>query len=244
MAGSLIIRRSALHSQHLSSGASMVEDGGWQRPDYYTAVEDEVQAIRERVGLSDLSAVTKFDIKGKHTLSVLVRKLSLGAAPQMEMIGQVVRLSPETLSGDSGRDGLLCCLTQDHAMLITPPGTAGMVEQLLSASQGSHPDETCVHMTDITSSFTAVQIIGPQGHALLRKLTALDLSPTAFCNLSCAQGGVAKIHALVLRADVKTQLAYEVYCRREFGEYMWQTLHDAGQEFGVVPFGMAAARQL
>ena len=129
-------------------------------------------------------------------------------------------------------------------MLITPPGTAGMVEQLLSASQGSKPDETCVHMTDITSSFTAVQIIGPQGHDLLRKLTALDLSPSAFCNLSCAQGAVAKIHTLVMRADVKTQLAYEIFCRREFGEYMWQTLHDAGQEFGVIPFGMAAARQL
>ncbi len=129
-------------------------------------------------------------------------------------------------------------------MLITAPGTAGAVAQLLSASQEPQPDESCVHMTDITSSFTAVQIVGPQGHHLLRKLTALDLSPIAFSNLSCAQGDVAKVHTLVLRADIKTQLAYEVYCRREFGEYMWQTLHDAGQEFGVVPFGMAAARQL
>ena len=222
----------------------MVEDRGWQRPDYYTAVEDEIQAIRERVGLSDVSAVTKFDIKGKDTLSTLVRMLALSAALK---IGQVVRLGPETLAGDSEQkrlDGLLCCLTQDHAMLITAPGTAEAVAQLLSASQGSHPDETCVHMTDITSSFTAIQIVGPQGYDLLRKLTALDLSPTAFSDISCAQGGVAKVHALVLRADVRTQLAYEIYCRRESGEYMWQTLHDAGQEFGVIPFGMAAARQL
>ena len=225
MAGSLIIRRSALHHSHLESGAEMVEEHGWQRPEYYTAVEDEVQALRERVGLSDVSAVTKFDVKGKDTLSVLVRMLALNADPQMEMVGQVVPV-------------------RDHVMLITAPGTAGAVAQLLSASQEPLPDESCVHMTDVTSSFTAVQIIGPQGYDLLRKLTALDLNPTAFSNLRCAQGDIAKVHALVLRADVKTQLAYEVYCRREFGEYLWQTLRDAGQEFGVVPFGVAAMRQL
>ncbi len=244
MAGSLIIRRSALYHYHLESGAEMVEEHGWQRPEYYTAVEDEVQAIREGVGLRDASAVTKFDVKGKDTLSVLVRMLALNADPQMEMVGQVVPVSSETLAGDSGRDGLLCCLTRDHVMLITAPGTAGAVAQLLSASQEPLPDESCIHMTDVTSSFTAVQIIGPQGYDLLRKLTALDLNPTAFSNLRCAQGDIAKVHALVLRADVKTQLAYEVYCRREFGEYLWQTLRDAGQEFGVVPFGVAAVRQL
>ncbi len=244
MADSLTIRRSALHSQHLSSGASMVKDRGWHRPDYYTAVEDEVQAIRERVGLSDVSSVTKFDIKGKDTLSVLVRRLSLSATLQG---GQVVRLSPQSLSIDSEEnrlDGRLCCLTQDHAFLITPPNTAGEVRQTLSPSNEPSPNVTCFHMTDVTSSFTAVQIVGPQGYELLRKLTSLDLSPTTFPNLSCAQGGVAKVHALVMRADVQTQLAYEVYCGREFGEYIWETLHDAGQEFGVVPFGIAAERQL
>lgn len=222
----------------------MVEDRGWHRPDYYTAVADEVQTIRERVGLSDVSPVTKFDIQGKDALSALVRRLALGATLRG---GQVVRLSPQTLSIDSEQnrlDGRLCCLTQDHAFLITPPSTAGEVRQALSPSNEPAPNVTCFHMTDVTSSFTAVQIIGPQGGELLRKLTALNLNLPAFSNLSCAQGSVAKVHALVMRADVKTQLAYEVYCRREFGEYMWETLHDAGQEFGVVPFGIAAQRQL
>ena len=222
----------------------MVKDRGWLRPDYYTTVEDEVQVTRERVGLSDVSPVTKFDIQGKDTLSALVQRLSLAATLQG---GQVVRLSPQTLSIDSEQnrlDGRLCCLTQDHAFLITPPSTAVEVRQTLSPSNEPAPNVTCFHMTEVTSSFTAVQIVGPQGYELLRKLTSLDLSPTAFPDLSCAQGGVAKVHALVMRADVQTQLGYEVYCRREFGEYIWQTLHDAGQEFGVVPFGIAAELQL
>jgi glycine cleavage system aminomethyltransferase T len=75
-------------------------------------------------------------------------------------------------------------------------------------------------------------------------LTALDLSPPQFPDLTCAQGGVAQVHALVIRADVDDELAYEIYCGREFAEYLWNTLRDAGQEFAAVPFGVASQRLL
>jgi sarcosine oxidase subunit alpha len=48
----------------------------------------------------------------------------------------------------------------------------------------------------------------------------------------------------VVRADVGSLLAYEIYYGREFGEYLWDTLRDAGQEFAVVPFGVATLRLL
>jgi sarcosine oxidase subunit alpha len=55
---------------------------------------------------------------------------------------------------------------------------------------------------------------------------------------------VVKVYALVVRADVGGELAYEVYCGREYGDYLWDTLRDAGQEFGAVPFGVTAQRLL
>ena len=102
----------------------------------------------------------------------------------------------------------------------------------------------CMHLTNLTSTLAAVQLVGPYSRDLLCKLTALDLSPRQFADLTCAQGSVAKVHAFVVRADIGSELAYEVYCGREFGEYLWDTLRDAGQEFGVVPFGVAAQRLL
>ena len=78
----------------------------------------------------------------------------------------------------------------------------------------------------------------------MRKLTTLDLRPAQFPDLSCAQGSLAGIHTLVIRADIQAHLAYQVYCGREFGEYLWDALLDAGQEFGARPFGLAAQRQL
>ena len=67
MAGAPIIRRSALHAFHLSAGASMAEDQGCS----YGSVEAEVQAVRERVGVSDISPLSKLDIQGNNTFASL-----------------------------------------------------------------------------------------------------------------------------------------------------------------------------
>lgn len=245
MAAIPLIRRSALHAFHLAE-ASMIEDHGWQCADSYGSVEAEVQAIREQVGLSDISPLAKLDIQGNDVLAALGQKLSLGLSLGLALetvpVGRVVRIPAQALNAQT--DGLLCSLARNHARLISPPGTAGAVHTRVESVIQQTADSACIHLTDVTSNFTAVQIAGPHSRTLLRKLTALDLRPARFPDLSCAQGSLASIHALVLRADIQAHLAYQVYCGREFGEYLWDALLDAGQEFGARPFGLAAQRQL
>ena len=247
MAAIPLIRRSALHAFHLAE-ASMIEDHGWQCADSYGSVEAEVQAIREQVGLSDISPLAKLDIQGNDVLASLGQKLSLGLSLGLSLetlpVGRAVRIPAQALQLDTRASGLLCSLTGNHARLISPPGTAGAAHSRVESVIQQTADSACIHLTDVTSNFTAVQLAGPRSRALLRKLTALDLRPAQFPDLSCAQGSLAGIHALVLRADIQAHLAYQVYCGREFGEYLWGALLDAGQEFGARPFGLAAQRQL
>ena len=73
---------------------------------------------------------------------------------------------------------------------------------------------------------------------------AFHFSPLRFGDLNCAPGGVAKAHALAVRAHPRHRLAYQVYCGREFGEYLWDALRDAGREFSAVPFGVATQHLL
>ena len=245
MAAIPLIRRSALHAFHLAE-ASMIEDHGWQCADSYGSVEAEVQAIREQVGLSDISPLAKLDIQGNDVLAALGQKLSLGLSLGLSLetvpVGRAVRIPAQALNAQT--DGLLCSLTGNHARLISPPGTAGAVHTRVESVIQQTADSACIHLTDVTSNFTALQIAGPRSRALLRKLTALDLRPAQFPDLSCAQGSLAGIHTLVIRADIQAHLAYQAYCGREFGEYLWDALLDAGQEFGARPFGLAAQRQL
>ena len=245
MAAIPLIRRSALHAFHLAE-ASMIEDHGWQCADSYGSVEAEVQAIREQVGLSDISPLAKLDIQGNDVLAALGQKLSLGLSLGLALetvpVGRAVRIPAQSLNAQT--DGLLCSLARNHARLISPPGTAGAVHTRVESVIQQTADSACIHLMDVTSNFTALQIAGPCSRALLRKLTALDLRPAQFPDLSCAQGSLAGIHTLVIRADIQAHLAYQVYCGREFGEYLWDALLDAGQEFGARPFGLAAQRQL
>ena len=243
MAAIPIIRRSALHAFHLAE-ASMLEDHGWQCADSYGAVEAEVQALREQVGLSDISPLAKLDIQGNDVFASLGQKLSLGISLETVPVGRVVRVPPQALQLDAPADGLLCSLAGNHARLISPPGTAGPVHARVASVIPQTAASACIHLTDVSSNFTVVQIVGPRSRDLLRKLTALDLRPAQCPDLSCAQGSLASIHALVLRADIQAHLAYQVYCGREFGAYIWDALLDAGQEFGARPFGLAAQRQL
>ena len=255
MAGSLglpLIRRSALHAFHLSAGAGMAENNGWHCPDSYGSVDAEVQAVSEQVGLSDISPLAKLDMQGNNAFAALVQwlspDLSPGLSPETLPGRTVVRVTPQALHIDPDTSGLpgglVCSLARNHARLISSPGTAGAVQSHLEAVTQPAAASACVHLTDVTSSFTAVQIAGPRSRDLLRKLTALDLRPAQFPDLSCAQGSLANVHALVIRADIQTHLSYQVYYGREFGEYVWEALQDAGQEFGALPFGMAAQRQL
>ena len=239
MAMSVPLKRTALHYQNLALNAAMVDHGGWQRPERYGLPEEEVQAVRAGVGLCDISPVGKLDLKGTESVPVLERLFFPSAVPRL---GQVQRMVLKNTDRVAVVEGFCCRLGSDHVLIITAPGTVAAAEQTLM--QYMEAANGCMHLTNLTSALAAVQLVGPYSRDLLCKLTALDLSPRQFADLTCAQGSVAKVHAFVVRADIGSELAYEVYCGREFGEYLWDTLRDAGQEFGVVPFGVAAQRLL
>jgi sarcosine oxidase subunit alpha len=179
------------------------------------------------------------DLQGTEIIPVLERIFSPGVVPR---VGQVQRAVLTHTGGVFVAEGFCCRLGSNQALMITAPATMAAVEQTFKQQVGAA--NGCVHLTNVTSALAAVHLVGPCSRELLHKLTALDLSPPQFSNLTCAQGSVAKVHALVVRADVGNEPAYEVYCGREYGEYLWDTLMDAGQEFGVVPFGMAAQHLL
>jgi sarcosine oxidase subunit alpha len=233
------LKYTALHPQHLALGAVMVGDSGWQRPERYGPVEEELKKVRESVGLCDVSPVGKLDLKGKQFTPLFEFFFSSSTLPQ---VGRVQRMAWNNGNNMSGIEGSCCRLGNDHVLLLTKPDTLATMEQAFT--QQIRTTDDCLHLTNLTSALAAVQLVGPHSRDLLRKLTALDLSPQQFADLTCAQGSVAKVCALVVRADLRPELAYEVYCGREFGEYLWDTLRDAGQEFGAVPFGVATQRLL
>lgn len=232
-------RLTPMHHRHVALGAKMAEEAGWRRPEAYRDLKEELWALREAVGLIDISPLGKLELKGKGLPLFLQGFVpAMGASP----VGGVERARVR-----DGVDGSLCEVywgrfSDDHLLMTTAPGEVeGVGETLLQwiARTGG-----CLHLTNMTSAFAGVAILGPSSRALLRKLTSLDLSPSAFPAMTCAQGRVGKIPGILLRVDPGGQLGYKLYFAWEYGEYMWDVIVDLGGEFGAAPVGLLALRRL
>ena len=224
---------SAIHPKHLSLGAAMMESDGWQRPARYTTVEEEYGRLRDAVGICDISPTGKLVLHGDidgHLAGVLWQ-----AGPSD--VGSVGVVQP---AADSEIEEMVMArLAGDEALLLTAPNQAPLVTGLLDVN-----DERCAHSVDVTSVLAGVKIAGPLAQRLLAGVTEMDTSPAAFPDMSCAQGSASLVHATLLRHDQGGLPGYELYFGREYGEYMWDTLMEAGEPHGVVPFGIETLARL
>ncbi len=208
---------SALYRAHLALGARWVEEGEWRLPDSFAEPEEEAKRVRQAVGLQDVSEIGKVDLKGRD-----VERLLDGFAPQDHL--SVLRLTP------------------DHFLLLTPPERQGQVTGTVLQRLSQASD--CAHLTDVTSARSAFALVGPRAPEVLAKLASLDLRPHVFPDGACAQGGLAKVHAIIHREDWRRLPAYHLFLEREHGEYGWEVILEAGANLGLVPFGRAAERLL
>ena len=222
------VKKSALHHKQLAMRAHMVERDGWHQPAFYSSVEQESQLLNIGVGVCDISPSGKFLVKGNDLGGFLRDILSVVEALA---VGEVRRVSlPEC--------GRLAKLTTDEYLLLCD---AAELPKWAAALVGSPPD--CVHFFDQTSGLTGVRLIGPKSDELLSKLSELDASPAAFPNLHCVQTKCAEIHGTLIRTDLGPLPSYDLYFSREFGEYMWEAIFHAGEEFSVAAVGFEAAER-
>jgi len=234
------VKRTPLHSKHVALGAEMMDLGEWKRPYAYTSPAEEHKAVRERVGLIDVSTLGKLDVKGRDAARLLDKVYThiFSTLP-------VGRVRYGIMCDDSGvilDDGTVSRLAEDHFFITTTTGNVEFVEQWFKSwAAGSG---MCVHLTNVTAGLAAMNLAGPQARAVLSQLTDLDLSAPAFPYLTCAHSTVAGVPALLLRIGFVGESGWEIHVPAECGEHVWDAVMKAGHEFGIAPFGVEAQRIL
>jgi len=97
---------------------------------------------------------------------------------------------------------------------------------------------------DISSVYACFLLAGPRSRDVLSKLTSLNISNAALLNLSCAQTSLAHAHAILMRDDIASILAFYLLVSRDYAESVWESMIHAGREFHLRPFGLMALRSL
>ena len=226
-AASSPVALSPLHQRHVELGAEMALADGWLRPVRYAASDEELAAVRAGVGVCDLSPMGKLTLLGDGLDAPLSDVFPDSTPPA---VGRASRVDEETI---------VARLARDEAFVTTAAGPAlRLSERLNSGASG------CAHVVDVTSALAAVRIAGPRAPDLLAALTELDVAGDAFGDASCAQSRFAEIHGTLVRLDAAGLPAYTLFFGREYGDYMWESIMEAGERYGLVPFGIETLGRL
>lgn len=141
----------------------------------------------------------------------------------------------------SMENGTAWTLAKEHWLVTCAAEHREAVLEAARRAAAAHP---CLRVTDVTSAFAALLLAGPRSRDVLRALTALDVSARAMPDRTCAQTGLAHVHAILLRQDLGPVPAFRVLVDRAYGEYVWDAVMHAGHRHGIVPVGLTASKRM
>lgn len=255
------LRVSPFYEQTKALGAEFFETAGWERPQWYESNQgllDEYSsqlegllrtnewdsrwwsniilgehiALRERVGLVDLSAFTVFDLIGSGAVEYVQK---VAAAPADRPVGTAIYTPILNENGGFMSDLTIMRTGAESYRVVTGGGMGGADKAWFR----SHlPGDGSVHMHDQTAALCTLGLWGPRARDVLKKVTGDNVSTEGFPFATAREIVIDGVRAWALRISYVGELGWEIYAPSPQGGRLWDTLWNAGQEFGLVPVGI------
>ena len=225
------LRRSPLHERHVALGAKFAPFGGWEMPLEYAGggVLKEHAAVREAVGLFDVSHLGKATVRGPGAVEFLNACLS----NDLNKIGP--GQAQYTLCCDESGgvvDDLIAYIHADDRVLLIPnaANTAEVVRRLVEAAPSS---------LSISDDHDAYAVLAVQGPRSVEVLAALDL-PTDHDYMSFTVAPYGGVSLTVCRTGYTGEHGYELVVPSDDAGVVWDALMKAGEPHGLRAVGLAA----
>jgi len=237
------VRYSPMQEWHERHGARPLVAGAWIRPDHYGDPVAEVRAVREAVGIIDVTPIGKLQLQGRDVPKLLERLY----VNKWQKLG-VGKVRYGVMCADDGvvtDDGVTGRLEENRYLMSTTSGGAASVwEWVEEVLQTAHPEWDVV-CTPVTTSYASVNCAGPRSRELLERLTDMDLSTEGFGYMNVRTGTVAGVSDVVLwRIGFTGELSYELHIPAGYGLHVWEELMRVGADLGIRPVGIEAQRIL
>lgn len=241
-------RLPASHAWAREQGAVFVEAGAWLRAQYFPQVGEgdwlatvirEVNGVRGRVGICEVSTLGKIELKGPDALTFLERLYANGwqtLAVGRARYGLMLREDGFVMD-----DGTVARLGERHYILTTTTANAvGVYQHMQYCHQVLWP-QLDVQFVSVTEQWAQFAIAGPRARELLTRIVApdQDVSNSAFPYL--AAGPVTLVTGLrgrLFRISFSGELAYELAVPARSGDAVIRQLFAAGADLGVVAYGL------
>ena len=244
-------RITPIHQWHVNNGAKFEDVGQWKRAWYYPkktenmyqAVNREVKATRNGIGILDASTLGKIDIKGRDS-SDFLNRVYTNAWSKLE----IGKCRYGLMLGDDGMvidDGVTSRLGENHYVMTTTTGGAASVMSKLEDWLQTEWPELKVRLTSITEQFATISINGPNAINLMKKLCPnQDFSNEDFPHMSFKIIKIFDIDCRVMRISFTGEMCYEINIPSSYAKSLWKKCFELGKEFDITPYGTEAMHVL
>ncbi len=250
------IRRSPLHEHLLKAGAVMGELAGWERANWF-AVEGQTpeyeyswgrqnwfenqaaehKAVREAVGLYDMSSFGKIRVEGRDAEAVMNK---ICGGDMSVPAGRIVYTQFLNKNGGIEADVTVTRLSETAYLVVTPAATRLADETWLRR----HAGDANVVITDMTTSEAVIAVMGPNARAVMQAVSPDDWSneahPFGLARDIEIGYGLARAH----RVSYVGELGWELYISSDMAAHVYETLVAAGEAFGLKHVGLHAMDSL
>jgi methylglutamate dehydrogenase subunit C len=242
-------RRLPLHDWHERAGATFVSTGLWLRPLVYAReggwepVLREARAVRERVGICDVSTLGKIDVQGPDAARFLdfvyantFSTLAVGRARYGLMLRE---------DGMVFDDGTTSRLGEQHFLVTTTTANASAVLEHMEF----HLQATCPHLdvvlTDVGEQWAQFAVAGPRAREVIARVArGVDLSNDTFPFMAASSAMLAGVPGRLFRISFSGELAYELAVPASRALEVWSAVLDSGATCGLTAYGLDALNTL
>lgn len=218
-------------------GATAVAEPTWGRAPWFEQWEAEHRAVREGVGLMDMSFMAKFRVRGAEVGAVLDR-VSAGAVTEASQTITYTQWLNE--DGRIEADLTVTKLDEDDFLVVASDTAQGHAAAWLER----HSADADCSITDVTQEFGQLNLQGPLSREMLGAVTEADLSTPAFGFRAARWIEVAGARVLCVRITYLGELGYELYIPAAEALGVYDALLAAGAPFGLRPVGLKALASL
>lgn len=251
------IKRSPIHDRLAAQGAYFRDVSGWEGADWYAGpgqVADpgelswgrqnwfdawarEHRAIREGVGLMDMSFMAKFRVQGPDAGAVLDRLSTARVDGEPGVITYTQWLNE---GGTLEADLTVTKLGEGDFLVVASDTAHRHVETMLKRAL----DGQGGWVTDVTSGLAQINIQGPRSRELLQSITSTDLSNDAFAFRAAREIDLGFARVLCVRITYLGELGYELFVPTEQAAYVYDLVTQAGAAYDLAHVGLKALSSL
>jgi len=228
-----LAKRTAFYDIHKSLGAKIVDFAGYEMPVQYDGIIAEHMAVRNSVGVFDVSHMGEFFVKGKDA-QAFIQKVTTNDVSKLAK-GKVQYSAACYEEGGVVDDLLVYCFGDYYMIVVNASNIEKDFEWFSKYKSGD------VELTNRSDEFSLLAIQGKNSLPALQKLTDVNLAEMKYYTFT--EGKIADIDAIISRTGYTGEsMGFEIYVssEKEPSEKLWNAIFEAGKEFNIKPVGLGA----